>query len=381
MSIPVDSSSGSTPVITTRTPDSIDRQAPAYRELPVNYRIGWNGKKWTEGGEKLKSLQNDLVHAGYYGNKSYKAEVDGLFGPQTQAAVTGLQQDLIAAHLYSGEASGTFDPATAQALAQMSRIDGLPEDLDAAAARRLSRFFSSSQADVKAKVELSDTFEPAKAPPPVVIDPGTDTGEQRINATVTALSQKVDMTAIAGADGQVSPEEFQLAIADLAAKMQAAPDSREQLAEIGQGQLGFDPMHNSEADVDNFLGQLHDQLVASSGGQQPAPEMTGEQRIDNMIRLLGGGVDMNALQAQGPVTPESFAAATAGVAEQIEAMPNSREFLAGIGAETLGFDPMKNSEQDVDAFLEGIRQQLLSSAGTSTAAPAPRGGRMVPVPV
>jgi hypothetical protein len=103
--------------------------------------------------------------------------------------------------------------------------------------------------------------------PPVALTPPTikpveasnDPGEQRIQNTMRALS-RYEMNE-RSADGQsTDPLSLELATANLANQLAHDPNGRQRLAEIGQGQLGFDPMHNRDRAVDSFLDGISDEL-------------------------------------------------------------------------------------------------------------------------
>src|SRR5215203_1477220 len=105
-----------------------------YREFPTTFRMGWSGRaaNFFNGGERLRTLQNDLFHGGYFPSQNYRREVDGLFGGRTQAAVRSLQQDLISAGVYQGPVDGVFDSNVAEAIARLKGLTQLPPGLDPA---------------------------------------------------------------------------------------------------------------------------------------------------------------------------------------------------------------------------------------------------------
>jgi hypothetical protein len=381
----------STPLSVVRDPDSSSTDT-GYRDLQSNTKMAFSGTV-QDYGDQLKPIQNDLVNAGYYPSNDYTTEVDGKFGPKTNAAVTQLQSDLTAAGLFKGDASGAVDGKLATALAQLKQ-KGVPQGVSPEIAARLQKFTQSAGA-APAPMRSNDTsaFTPgASNKPAVSLNPqgqpvnatGQDQGEDRIQKMITVLGNAVDMNAIAGPDGKVTQAAYQHAVAQLASSLASQPNTRETLAMIGKDKLGFDPMKNSEAEVDNFLSLVSKQLDAAPttpGAQTAAPAgdagaaapaqtgISDQQATAGITNVLKQLLTPGQLAQQGvQVNTQSYNTALASIARQLKEQPNSREVLSQIGAKALGFDPTQLSEQKIDNLLGQVQDQLTKAA--APAAPA-----------
>ena len=129
------------------------------------------------------------------------------------------------------------------------------------------------------------SFSPFKNPPVALTSPSkpaADPGEQRIQNTIHALAEyEVGQMQ---ANGQpITRQSLELATAQLAGQLAHDPNGRQRLAEIGQGQLGFDPMHNSDGAVDAFLQGISDELnIRGASAQVAAPPA-----IDSVVSEVG----------------------------------------------------------------------------------------------
>jgi hypothetical protein len=110
-------------------------------------------------------------------------------------------------------------------------------------------------------------------------------GQQRINNTVAALMNKV----LVDAEHETPPRllsmpEAQERAAQLAQKLANSPDGMQELARIGGGQLGFDPMHNlqNRGQVNFLLHGIHDELHQLSKITAAAPPATSSVNLENI---------------------------------------------------------------------------------------------------
>jgi peptidoglycan hydrolase-like protein with peptidoglycan-binding domain len=206
-------------------------------------------------GDKLKSAQNDLQKAGYYGpGASYRQEVDGKFGARTAGAVKRLQSDLKTAGLYNGAVHGALDKQTLQALSQL-KSRPLKEGLDPAAASRLKSFNESAGAAPKPPSPVdSFTATPGKAPL-VELSPKPNQTGKIIDNTASALSRLADP------GNTMSGEARLAAAADLGRKLAESPDGGVKSMAVVKSQLGIDPEKSGPEGMRALLTAASNQLV------------------------------------------------------------------------------------------------------------------------
>jgi hypothetical protein len=266
-------SSATTPV---STPD------PSFGDFPSNTNMSWSGTAGTSTnyGDNLATMQGELVGAGYYKSNDM-SEADGKFGQHTAAAFSQLQSDLNAAGVYSGPTNGQFNNSVTQGLNSLKQ-NGIPAGLDPATTQRLQSLMQTAtpvtvtaaapppiettSAPISATLSPS-SFDPSTAAtrPQAISTPAPpaaqDTGNQRINATVAFLGSHVNTQQLTQQLGHTpTTADFETACANLADNLRAQPNTRQILSAYAGNSLGFNPMHNSEADVDNFLGGVSGQL-------------------------------------------------------------------------------------------------------------------------
>jgi hypothetical protein len=159
--------------------DAAPSESQGYRGITGSKEYAAPDKGYKTYGPELAGLQNDLFNGSYYPSRdassaqsldqTYRKEVDRKFGPRTKAAVTGLQNDLKAAGLYSGEANGRYDAATHKAIEQLRKGGTLPDGLQADQRTRLDAFRGSAAQEMGpvAPAGSESTFAPAptQAPP------------------------------------------------------------------------------------------------------------------------------------------------------------------------------------------------------------------------
>src|SRR5262249_22705366 len=160
----------------------------------------------------------------------------GLFGSRTQAAVLSLQKDLTAAGLYSGPANGSFDGATAKALARLHTLPRLPASIDPSVARRLLRLNSPPLRPVA----RNDTFDSAQTPgaaPQLATGaapqtqgaaPQTTSDQRGMMALLDALARQQGLLG-RGPAAHTDPGSYQRALALAAAHLQEQPNTRAEL--------------------------------------------------------------------------------------------------------------------------------------------------------
>jgi hypothetical protein len=136
-----------------------------------------------------------------------------------------------------------------------------------------------------APIGMSDesSFSQARAAPVALTPPSgaVDQGEQRIQTTTTALVA-FELGRRRATGGDTSLDAVQQGAANLANQLANDPLGRQKLAQLGNGQLGFDPMHNSAADISVFLKDIGDELRAPESKGIVAPAISAAYDADHV---------------------------------------------------------------------------------------------------
>jgi hypothetical protein len=372
----------------------VSNAVSGYRDVAT--RFAFDGKTIQNFGDKLKGLQNDLFNSGYYAGSNYGTEVDGKLGPKTNTAIKNLQNDLVAAgFLPQGSANGVFDPAQMGPALSKLMQQGVPDVVAPDIMQRLSRFIQSA-GQAPAQMPASNaqsTFTQAGSSPVALNTPGAtpagapaaDQGDQRIQNTLKMLDNIVQQRGIQTADGhQPTQADYQTAIAQVARELAAEPNTPDLLAQLGKGQLGFDPTHNSDSEVDKFLNMIADQVDPhkTAGAAQTSAAATGAPAASgpaaplspagqNLYNLLGQNIDLRAAVSDGQnanVAMNQVIANRAGVLGVGDVRAN---LIKNFTPAQLGFDPRTATDAQLVGLLREVQNSAKSQSSLSFTAGTP----------
>jgi hypothetical protein len=381
MAPPISLTRNAPPPSIARDPSSATSGA-GYRD--VSTRFAFDGKNIQNLGDKLTGLQNDLFNSGYYQGSSYGTEVDGKLGPKTNNAIKSLQNDLVAAgFLPQGSANGTFDPAQmGQAISKLMQ-QGVPDVVSPDIMQRLSRFVQSAgQAPAQMPASTAQSsFTQGAGSNPVALNspaatpaatPGADQGDQRIQNTLTVLDNIVRQQGIATPNGQPPTQaDYQHAIAQVARGLAGETNTPDLLAAAAKKagvDLGFNPAHNSDSEIDGFLKMIADQIDVpqngvATGAQTPAaatgtPAASGQpaqlsQAGQALSAALSSNIDLMPAVMAGKNPSVVMAGVIAQRAQSLGTGQTLRNNLAKLGLDV---------GNATDAQLNGMVAEVVNSS-------------------
>jgi hypothetical protein len=391
-------------------PTSIARDASAtsssgYRDVAT--RFAFDGKNIQNLGDKLTGLQNDLFNSGYYQGSNYGTEVDGKLGPKTNNAIKSLQNDLVSAgFLPQGSATGAFDPAQMGAAISKLMQQGVPDVVSPDIMQRLSRFIQSAgQAPAQMPASTAQSsFTQAAGSNPVALNtpaatpaaaPAADPGEARIQNTLKMLDNIVQQRGIQTADGHAPTQaDYQTAVAQVARELAAEPNTPDLLAQLGKGQLGFDPTHNSDSEVDKFLNMIADQVdpKTTAGAAQTSSAATGAPAASgpaaplspagqNLRNLLSNNIDLASSTMNGGNPTLIMNQVIGQRAQSLGSGDIRANLMKNFTAQQLGFDPRTATDAQLQGLVKEVMNDARNQSSLSFSANAPAAAPTASTPV